>query len=56
MAPQPEVKIVDVDLPEVSETFADSTIKIAFEGQVWRMEFGITRMDAPKPPLLHGKR
>lgn len=56
MAQQPEARIVDVDRPEISETFADSTIKISFEGQVWRMEFGITRMDTPKPPLLSGKR
>jgi hypothetical protein len=56
MPQQPEVKIVDVDRPELCETFADSILKIGFDGQVWRFEFGVTRMDEPKPPILPGKR
>lgn len=56
MAQPPELKIIDVDLPHVSETFADSITKIGFDGQAWRLEFCVTRMDEPKPPIMPGKR
>lgn len=46
----PEKNIRYVDLPELSETFADSTRLILFDGQSARIEFCITRMDEPKPP------
>ena len=53
----PEVKISYVDRPEVSETYADSINKIAFDGQAWRIEFGITRTGEPIPPnTLPGNR
>ena len=40
-----------VDRPEVSETFADSIKVISFDGQTMRIEFCVTRMDEPKPPV-----
>jgi hypothetical protein len=39
-----------IDLPELSETFADSFQLILFDGQSARVEFCVTRMDEPKPP------
>ena len=56
MAQQPELKIVYVDRPEVFETFADSVEKISVDGQVWRIEFCVTRLDEPKPPVIPGKK
>ena len=38
------------DRPEVSETFADSSRAVAFDGQTMRIEFCTIRMDEPKPP------
>ena len=46
----PEKNIRYVNLPELSETFADSTNLILFDGQSVRIEFCVTRMDEPKPP------
>jgi hypothetical protein len=46
----PEDQIRYVDLPEVSETFADSIGLVTFDGQTARIEFCVTRMDTPKPP------
>jgi len=53
---QPEMKIVYVDRPEIFETFADSVEKIGFTNQAWRFEFCVTRLDEPKPPVMHGKK
>jgi hypothetical protein len=38
------------DRPEVSETFADSSRAVTFDGQTMRIEFCTIRMDEPKPP------
>src|SRR4051812_19104506 len=38
-----------VDMPECTETFADSINGLFFDGQTLRIEFGITRMDEVKP-------
>ena len=50
------VQISYVDRPDVSEVFADFTDKISFDGQVWRLDFCITRMDEPNPTTITGKR
>lgn len=39
-----------VDRPEVTETFADSSRAVTFDGQTMRIEFCTIRMDEPKPP------
>jgi hypothetical protein len=46
----PEKQIRYVDLPEVSETFADSLKLALFDGQSVRIEFCVTRYDEPSPP------
>jgi hypothetical protein len=38
-----------VDIPEVSETFADSIHGVIFDGQTMRIELCATRMDPPQP-------
>ena len=50
----PEDQVRYVDIPELSETFADSLGGLMFDGQSARIEFCITRMDIPKPE--HGKQ
>jgi hypothetical protein len=52
----PKIEISYQDLPDVSETFADSVEKISFDGQSWRVEFCITRMNEPRPPIISGKK
>jgi hypothetical protein len=49
---QPELRISYVDRPEISEAFADSVEKINFDGQSWRIEFSVTRLEAPIPPNI----
>jgi hypothetical protein len=39
------LKIQHVDLPELSETFADSIDLVFFDGQTLRINFGVTRFD-----------
>jgi hypothetical protein len=39
--------IQDVDVPSISETFADTIRGLMFDGQSVRMELCVTRMDAP---------
>jgi hypothetical protein len=39
-----------VDLPEISETFADSIYGVLFDGQTLRITFAVNRMDPPQPP------
>ncbi len=39
-----------IDLPELSETFADSIHALNFDGQTVRIEFCATRLDILKPP------
>jgi hypothetical protein len=49
-APQPQsVQIRFVDRPEVTETFADSSHTVTFDGQTMRIEFCTVRMDEPRP-------
>ena len=46
-----------VDLPELSETFADFVHRIQFDGQTLRLEFCVTRFDDHRPPApASGKR
>jgi hypothetical protein len=48
-APQPQsVQIRFVERPEVTETFADSSRAVSFDGQSMRFEFCVVRMDEPK--------
>lgn len=37
-----------VDRPELPETFADSVTGLIFDGQMLRLEFGVTRIDEVK--------
>lgn len=55
--PQPQVQFQYVDLPEVSETFADFVHRIQFDGQTLRIEFCVSRLEDQKPPAAAtGKR
>jgi hypothetical protein len=46
-----------VDRPELAETFADSVTGLLFDGQMLRIEFGVTRLDDVKPNTsLTGRR
>jgi hypothetical protein len=49
-AQQPQVQYQYVDLPEVSEIFADFVHRIQFDGQTLRLEFGVSRLEDHKPP------
>jgi hypothetical protein len=42
---QQTVKIQQIDLPDLSETFADSIDSVFFDGQTLRINFGVTRFD-----------
>lgn len=56
-APQPQAaQLTFVDIPTVSETFADHLKVVAFDGHSLRLEFGVTRMDEHKPPAPHTGR
>jgi hypothetical protein len=56
-APQPQTaQLTFVDIPTVSETFADHLKVVAFDGHSLRLEFGVTRMDEHKPPAPHTGR
>jgi hypothetical protein len=46
----PKKNVRYVDLPEVSETFADSLGLSTFDGQSVRIELCVTRLDEPNPP------
>src|SRR6266567_9593894 len=48
--PQTQLQLTYHDLPDLSETYADSTRWIAFDGHSFRFEFCIVRHDEPKPP------
>lgn len=37
-----------VDVPAVSEVFADTVQDMAFDGQTFRIQFCVTRMEEPK--------
>jgi hypothetical protein len=46
-----------VDRPDLEETFADSVSGLLFDGQMLRLEFGVTRLDEVKPNTqLTGRR
>ena len=52
-----QIQIDSVARDDLAETFADSFSEIKFDGQSWRFEFCVIRMDQPKPPkTMHGKR
>jgi hypothetical protein len=38
-----------IDRPELEEVFADSITGLIFDGQMLRVEFGVTRFDEVKP-------
>jgi hypothetical protein len=41
-------RIQYVDVPSISETYADSVNRMMFDGQSVRLEFCVTRMDEPQ--------
>jgi hypothetical protein len=46
-----------VDRPDLAEMFADSVNSLLFDGQMLRIEFGVTRLDEVKPNApLSGRR
>jgi hypothetical protein len=46
-----------VDRPELAETFADCVTGLMFDGQMLRIELGVTRLDDVKPNTpLTGRR
>jgi hypothetical protein len=45
---QPHLRYVD--RPEVSETFANSSRRLTFDGANFHLEFVVNRMDDPAPP------
>lgn len=42
---QPQRKLEYVDVPGLSETFADSVKEVLFDGQSFRVELCVTRLD-----------
>jgi len=49
MSKKNQHKIRFVDIPELSETFADSIRSINFDGQAMKIELCVTRLDEPDP-------
>lgn len=45
VARTPKIRIEYVDVPDVRETFADAVQELVFDGQTFRVVFGVTRMD-----------
>lgn len=39
-----------VDRPELAETFGDSIKAVWFDGNTWRIEVTVTRIETPAPP------
>lgn len=53
----PQMQYEFVDLPTVTETFADFVQRIQFDGQTLRIEFCVSRIEEQKPPAAAtGKR
>lgn len=52
MSKKTQLKARFVDIPELSETFADSIHTFSFDGQSMNIEFCVTRLDEIKPPKL----
>jgi hypothetical protein len=46
-AEHPGLKLEQVDLPGLAETFADSINQVFFDGQTLRINFDVTRVDSP---------
>ena len=46
---QPRMTIRYIDKPECTETFSDSVNGVWFDGQLLRIELGVTRLDEIKP-------
>jgi len=46
----PQPRITYVDRPEISETFADSCVRMTVEGFNAKLEFVVNRMDDATPP------
>jgi hypothetical protein len=44
---QQTLKLEHVDLPELAETFADSINQVFFDGQMVRINLGVTRVSPP---------
>jgi hypothetical protein len=54
---QRALKIQHVDLPELTETFADSIDLVFFDGQTLRINFGVTRFEhSQQAPSATAKR
>lgn len=51
-------QLTHIDRPEVTETFADHVYSILFDGQTFRLELGVTRLEDPTatPGALKGKQ
>lgn len=47
MTTQTNIQATIVDLPAVSESFADSVIGCWFDGHTWRLDFGVLRINQP---------
>ena len=52
----PTLKISYIDRPDVTETFADTLERVSFDGQSWRLEFCVTRMDDKKEEVFPGRK
>ena len=49
--------IKTIDRPELAETFADCVTGLIFDGQMLRIELGVTRLDEVKPNTpISGRR
>jgi len=52
-----QIQLDSVERHDLAETFADSFNAIKSDGQRWRLEFCVTRMEQPIPPnILRGKQ
>jgi hypothetical protein len=54
----PQFQIAFVDLPELSETFADSVEKVGVENGIWKFDFAVTRLGEPQKngTVIPGKK
>lgn len=48
-AESPKIDFRYVDRPECLETYADTLTSLLYDGQVLRLEFGVSRLDERKP-------
>lgn len=47
---QQQRRVQHIDLPELSETFADSIDLVYFDGQTLRINFAVTRLEQTQSP------